>query len=136
MNIIKEAGRIFLPDLRVMSCDLLQLFPAVAINVTSIPLGANTNNKAHLFAIECLLQVERADQPDHIALIIEIDHINSSPTNNAEVIWGDPSNYTEAELFENPIPATAEALRKMQSGLTYLFEVLVSAIRRGIPTVN
>jgi len=106
------------------------------VNVTSNEGGQRTNNPCHAIAIECLFMDAPANETDHLALVVLVDRLNAHPRLTADVGWGHPSGWVEAEFTAEPVEVSTETLNELYSALPRLYESLEAAIARRKPLVS
>ena len=72
---------------------------------------------------------------DIVALQIGVMYLTTAPLlRDASVGWGHPWATLEADLLEEPVPYTAEAVAEVEQHLPELFEALKAALNRGKPS--
>jgi hypothetical protein len=133
MNIIEEIEERLLPGLRKVAQQITEQFPRVKATVWSSPVGSETEFQGYDIGIDCLLTDAKLDQSDNIALVIGIRHLSTTPLIDADVCWGHPSGWVEAELFPDPLEVTPEILQEVETRLPVLYEGLRRAVIRGHP---
>ncbi len=133
-SIVQELERRFLPSLHKMAEEISREFPSVKVNVWSHSIGSRTNYQGHNIGIECLFSNANLDQVDNVALSIDVKHLTTVPEIvSADVCWGHPSGYIEAELLQVPVAFDEDVLGKLEDGLQELYSALRTAIERGQP---
>jgi hypothetical protein len=109
-------------------------FPNVVANVFSGSVGSLTEYQGHHIGIDCLLTDAPADQPDNVALCVDLRHLTTNPKIDAGVVWGHPSGHVEAEFRPEPLEVSGEVLRGLYAELPRLYEGLVEAVKRRKPS--
>ena len=109
-------------------------FGNVSANVYSQSVGALTEYQGHQIVIDCLLTNAPDDQPDNVSLSVDLQKLTSMPKINADVCWGHPSGYIEAEFSNADLNVSDKVLADLYSQLPHLYDVLVEAIRRKKPS--
>jgi hypothetical protein len=94
---------------------------------------AGSSNDRYVLNLECLLKEAALHEPDLVVLSINLDRLNTLPSINVDVSWGDPSGYIEAELFETPVPVSESTVESVRKALPDLFKTLHGIITRGKP---
>jgi len=114
-------------------------FVNVRARAYSAPVGSMTEYQGHAFYVDCILTDASEDESDNVALSVHLMHLTTHPRINADVCWGHPSGYIEAELWPDlessrdwPV-ATEETLEHLSAGMSRLFGALIDAIRRRRP---
>jgi hypothetical protein len=105
--------------------------PRVNAQVFDGPVGSATPYDGHHFGIDCLFPEAPADEPDNVALIVDLWHREGTLQVSADVVWGEGS--VEAQLLPDHTPATDEVLSAIVDGLPVLADALMTALRRGKP---
>jgi hypothetical protein len=133
-RVVHELERRFLPSLYNMAEEISQKFPNVKVDVWSHSVGSKTEYQGHNIGIDCRLSNVNPDQVDNVALIIDVRHLTTAPEiAYAEVCWGHPSGYLEAELLEAPADFDDSLLGILEDGLQELHSALCAALERGHP---
>jgi hypothetical protein len=66
-------------------------------SIESNPWGQATGADGYIIALSCLLFGVAHDAPDNVALEISFRSVSTTPTAIADVCWGHPSGFIEAE---------------------------------------
>jgi hypothetical protein len=74
-------------------------------------------------------------EADNVALSISLSKLTSTPKLNADVCWGHPSGYLEAEFTSSDLDFNDETLEKLYADLPRLSESLIEAVRRRKPKI-
>src|SRR5262249_26648601 len=97
--VVEELEKRLLPGIRKVGEQITEEFPRVKATVWSSPVGSEADCQGHDLGIDCLLTDAGLDQTDNIALIIGVGCLTTTPLIDADVCWGHPSGWVEAELF-------------------------------------
>jgi hypothetical protein len=125
-----------LPEFRKIADRINQTIPSVTARASSYSVGYD-EYLSHSIGISCLLQ--NVDEPDNIALGVNIFRLNTTPKINADVCWGHPSGHIEAETFtdwtkSDDLPdVSEEVLENLYKNLPRLYEALFKALKRRKP---
>ena len=123
--------------------ELLRPFKELAKSVLAQYPDAKADGKSQSFGplsdyhhiyISCLLPDVPHYRPDLVELIVAIYDLNSSPKINADVCWGHPSGYVEAEFSFDPVDASDKVLNELYADLPRLYEAFIEAVKRGRPS--
>jgi hypothetical protein len=122
-----------LPLLQEWRERLAHRFPNVALTVYDSEVGSLTTWQGHDWGIDCVLE-SPGSETDQIALSLELNHLDSTPMIvGADVCWGHPSGHLEAQLVDEPIPFSDDALERLVAALPTLVSALVTALERAQP---
>jgi hypothetical protein len=133
-NVIQDLERRFLPSLHKMAEEISQELPNVEAKVYSYSVGSRTDYQGHDIGIDCLFSDATHNQVDNVALSISVRHLTTIPEfDSADVCWGHPSGYVEAELLQVPVAVNEDVLVKLEDGLEELYNALRAAIASGRP---
>lgn len=133
-KLVRDLEQRFLPSLQNMAEEIAQDFSGVTAKVWSHSIGSQTDYQGHSIGIECSFAEANPVYVDNIALSINIRHLTTTPEiDSADVCWGHPSGYIEAELFQAPVVVDEDELGKLEDGLQGLYSALRAAIVRGQP---
>jgi hypothetical protein len=103
--------------------------------VESHPFGFD-EYLGHSMHVSCLLHYKHAlSEADNVALSISLSKLTSTPKLNADVCWGHPSGYLEAEFTSSDLDFNDETLEKLYADLPRLSESLIEAVRRRKPKI-
>jgi hypothetical protein len=133
-TLVSNLERELLAPFREAAEKLCNEFRNVSANVYSQSVGALTEYQGHQIVIDCLLTDVPDDQPDNVSLSVELQKLSSMPKINADVCWGHPSGYIEAEFSHEDQNVSDNVLTNLHSQLPHLYEVLVEAVRRRKPS--
>lgn len=132
--VVENLERELLTPFREMAENLSSQFPQLKANVHSQSVGSPTEYSGHQIVIDCLLADAPGDRPDNVALSVSLYQLAANPKINADVCWGHPSGYVEAEFSPEPLEVSDKVLNDLRAALTRLCESLSKAIRRGRPS--
>src|SRR5690349_15049583 len=107
---------------------LVEQHPSLNVNVYSRDAGAPDINPVHIIVIDCLLTDMPYDQPDNIGLVVEISHLDAQPQINADVCWGHPSGYVEAEFSAAPVDVSDRVLNELYADMPRLCASFCEAV--------
>jgi hypothetical protein len=133
MDLLKELEDRLMPAFREVSFQITAELPSVKAIVRAFLAGTNTNRPCQCWSIECLIPQPAAELPDNVALVVSVEQLNTNPMIAADVCWGSPIGFVEAEALPEPIPFDAEGANAVESRLSALYEALKEALRRGRP---
>jgi hypothetical protein len=133
MDLLKELEERLLPAFRHVSSQIKAELPNVQAVVRSFLAGTNTNRPCQCWSLECLIPQPAAELPDNVSLVVSVEQLNTNPMITADVCWGSPIGYIEAEALPEPISFNAEGVKAIESQLSVLYEALKVALRRGRP---
>lgn len=117
-----------LPLFQATLPSLAQASPQVLASVFAFSTGSQGAFLEYRFGISCLLDAVPDDQPDELALLVSVSGLDGDASVTAEVRWGQPSGYCEAQA----VPATA-SMPALHAALPALLAALRSALERGRP---
>jgi hypothetical protein len=109
------------------------------VSMFSGPVGSATSYQGFRFGIEGLLAGVVGDQPDNLALTLDLCHLDRAPRLAAGVCWGHPSGHIESSLSaqdgsSEQWPLASEArIEELRRELPRLLEAFEQAARRGHP---
>ncbi|MBE3025155.1 hypothetical protein GQ37_003830 [Janthinobacterium sp. BJB1] len=119
--------------------DLLPLFraalpqlaagaPQLLASVFAFSSGTTSAFQDYHFGISCLLGDVPDDQPEEVALLVSVSGLDSSAQLCAQVLWGQPSGFVEAQA---DLPAAG--MQALSGALPGLLAALRTAAQRGRP---
>ena len=120
-----------MPRLESLAAQLASEFPHVRSSVFDGPVGSATTYQGHHVGVECLFSDVPRDEPDNVALRVDLGTNHGEFVISADVCWGEGA--VEAQLLPDQTPVSEEALRKVTDGLPILSDALIDAVRRGRP---
>ena len=109
-------------------------FPNVTLRLSGNSWGQATGADGYIAYLSCTLPSVDADSPDHLDLQISFRDISSDPRAAADVCWGHPSGYIEAEWGNQEEPFTDVAQESFLLALPELAAALFAGLERGKPT--
>ena len=133
-EVVVELERRFLPKLAEVARQIERDFSAVRARSWSAPVGSATAYQGHTVGLACLFPGAPANVPDGLGLDISVRHLTAAPElAGAYVAWHHPSGACEIDLFEAPVPYSAEALAALDARFGELIEAVRQAVNRGRP---
>ena len=117
-----------LPLFQAALPSLAQAAPQVLASVFAFSTGTQGAFLEYRFGISCLLDAVPDDQPDELALLVSVSGLDGAASVAAEVRWGQPSGYSEAQA----VLATA-SMPALHAALPALLAALRNALERGRP---
>jgi hypothetical protein len=130
--IVADLERELLPPFKELAESVPAQFPGVKADVKSQSYDSPAD--FHHIYISCLLPDVPHYRPDLVELIVGLYDLSSSPKINADVCWGHPSGYVEAEFSFDPVEASAKVLNELYADLPRLYESFIEAVKRGRPS--
>jgi len=85
-NTVRHVEYLFQNMLETCGSELRIRYPALKFQLWSYPVGSLTTYQGHSLGIECIFPRIRVDIFDHIALSIDVCHLDSVPRINADVV--------------------------------------------------
>jgi hypothetical protein len=96
-------------------------------------MAKRPDSPGHDIALSCFFPDAPADQPDEVTLQLSVGCVRGPrPSLEVDVIWDYPGQ-VEADLFEGSVAMSEDALRRIETELPRLLEILRTAVRRGRP---
>jgi hypothetical protein len=135
---VRLAGEL-MPRLKEMETRLKSVLPGATVAVFSGSVGAATSFNGAQFGLECLLPEVADDQPDNVAFIVTLCHLDREPRLAADVCWGHPTGHVEASLSgqegsSDRWPFATEArIEELLKEAPHLLRALEQAAQRGHP---
>lgn len=117
-----------LPLFQAALPSLAQAAPQVLASVFAFSTGTQGAFLEYRFGISCLLDAVPDDQPDELALVVNVSGLDGEASVAAEVRWGQPSGHCEAHA----VLATA-SMPALHAALPALLATLRNALERGRP---
>lgn len=110
----------------------------VRVSEFSAPVGSLTLYQGFAFGLSCLVHGAAESEPDEVALVVSLCHLDRQPKLNVDVVWGHPSGYVEiafssASSSEDWPLVTSELVREVRVRLPEFIAALQIAVRRGHP---
>jgi hypothetical protein len=136
--IVEEVRERVLARLESCAAEMRREFPGLRFSVSQGPVGSRTDLQGYNFHLECLFAGQERE-PDDLALSVSLCHLTTTPRIMADVSWGHPSGYCEAELRDdwssnNDWPlVTSTMMAELTSAVPRLLEAFKAAVRRGAP---
>jgi hypothetical protein len=133
-SIVESLEQKLLTPFRGLADHLSSQFPNLVINVYSQSVGSLTEYQGHQIVIDCLFIDAPLDQPDNVALCIDLQHLTTNPRIDADVCWGHPSGHVEAEFSAEPLDVSDKVLNDLYADLPRLYDSLIEAVKRRKPS--
>ncbi len=108
-------------------------FPEWKFSLGSAPWGQNTGANGYAVWFEGMLSRARSSEVDTLALVVDISHVDTTPEIGADVCWGHPSGYVEAEWSPGRAVLNDNTRRQLFDSLPSLLEAMARALRQGQP---
>jgi hypothetical protein len=132
--VVEELERMLMAPFRELEERLSNQFPNVVAKVYSGNVGSLTEYQGYDFVIDCLLTDAPDDQPDNVALSVNLRHLTTNPLIDADVCWGHPSGHIEVEFRPELLEVSDEVLSDLYADLPRLYEGLIEAVKRRKPS--
>lgn len=117
--LIKKLEERILPEFEKVAEKIRQEIPNIKVNVYASSSGSQTEFQGYDFWVDCIF-TDCLMETDYVSLGVELCHITTIPRISADVCWGSPSCYVEAELYkwhgsftENGLIVTDEVLEDL-----------------------
>lgn len=124
-----------MPTFRRLAEEISRTYPHVVTEVWSSPVGSTASLQGHIMGVECLVKDAPLDVSDNVALSINLAHLSSRPQlSSADVCWGHPSGYVEADLISEPLDLSEAVVERVKAELPTLEAALKAAVARRIPS--
>lgn len=133
--LVEKLEKRLLPEFEKVAAEIRQKIQNVTVRVESNSLGSE-ERLAHGYCIDCLFTTDLDCKADNIALCVELSCLVSVPRIGADICWGSPSGYIEADFIENSphsIEISDKVLEDLDKNLPRLYEALFEALRRRKP---
>src|SRR5215204_2738267 len=146
--LVKKLEEKLLPEFEKVAEKIRATIPDVLVQVYSSSSGSLTGFQGYDFWIDCIF-TDSATENDNVALGVALCHITTIPRICADVSWGLPGNYTEADFYdiypesesckwygsftENGLKVPDEVLDDLYKDLPRLYEALFEALKRRKP---
>jgi hypothetical protein len=134
MNTVEALEQELLGPLGEFAQRLTSQFPDVKANVYSGSVGSLTQYQGYHIGVDCLLNKAPDNQPDNVALCIDVAHAYTDPKIDANVCWGHPSGHVEAEFTNEPLAVSTLVLKDLYADIPRLQHSLIEALERGKPS--
>ena len=138
-SLVKKLEERLLPEFEEVAEKIRATIPDVLVRVYSSSSGSLTEYQGYDFWIDCIL-TNHYSETDNVALGVQLCHITTTPRISADVCWGYPNSYTEAEFYEwygsfaeNGLKVSGEVLEDLYKDLPRLYEALFEALERRKP---
>ncbi|HWA28608.1 MAG TPA: hypothetical protein VG734_23365 [Lacunisphaera sp.] len=116
--------------------DIAAVTPGIKVGIFSSTWGRATGANGYIVYLSCGWPETDRKEVDEVALEISFSHVDSAPTFSADVCWGHPSGYVEAEFSAVHTPLSAQAIERLFSDLPRLVSALQAAVERGHPKIE
>ncbi len=137
--LVKKLEERLLPEFEEIAGKIRREVPNIGVKVLSFSGGLGIY-LGHHFSINCWLKDDYYNDNDNLDLQVSIEQITTIPRISADVFWGSPSYYAEAEFYkwygsfeENGLIVTDEVLEDLYKDLPRLYEALFEALKRRKP---
>jgi hypothetical protein len=134
MDLVAVIEQELLTPLRELAESLNRQFPDLTATVFSGAVGSLTEYQGYHIGVDCLFANVSANQPDNVALSIDLQHLTTNPTIDAGVSWGHPSGHAEAEFSNEPLAVSESVLSDLYADIPRLGRALTEAAERGRPS--
>jgi hypothetical protein len=129
-----------LPEFKEITNQINRTIPNVSAKTYGSSSGSLTEYQGYSFFIDCIFTGDIMSETDNVCLTVELCHITTSPRISADVGWGHPSGYIEAEFYEwhgsfteNGLKVSDKVLEDLYKILPQLYEALFEALKRRKP---
>jgi hypothetical protein len=139
MRLVERLEAEYLPLLRSLEAELRVRHPDLRFAIRSLPIGSLTSYQGHGIYIECSFIGRGHDEPDNVALMIGVCHLDFLPRIMADVCWGHPRAVVEDSLDENWTSSEHwpevddQTLERLTSTFPRLAHTFAQAVQRGAP---
>lgn len=120
-------------QLQPLADRIRQRFPSVQVHISANSWGQATGADGYMIYLICMLPNVSADAPDNLDLEVSFQGVGVAPLAIADVCWGHPSGYIEAEWNHQNVPFTEAAQESFFRALPKLACALEVALERGKP---
>ena len=123
-----------LPTLRNLIDEVPRWSPGATAATFTNPVGFSTNLQGWNLGISCLRSGAAENEPDEVALVVSLCHLDRDPRVNADVGWNTgmiEAEYGKYESNEEWPLATEQEINRLVESLPKLFQVLENAVRSG-----
>jgi hypothetical protein len=131
---LSDFERRFRDQLEPFADHLRVIHPNHKIHIYANPWGGATGADGYIINLSCILPDISADQPDLLDLEISFSSVNRDPSAVADVCWGSPSGFIEAEWNEEPCTFSSAAQNEFFDALPRLMKAFEEGIHRGRPS--
>lgn len=122
---------------RELADELAHRHPEARFWMQSNPVGTGAY-LGHMFFVECFWPGRGPDEPDNVALGVEVRRLTTSPRVNADVCWGHGRIETEFvsdwSSSDDWPPATPVTLQQLTARMPELMDEFRRVVARGRPT--
>jgi hypothetical protein len=139
MGVVEQLEAEYLPRLRSLEAELRVRHPDLRFAIGSSSTGSLTSYQGHEIYIECTFLGRAHDEPDSVALMINVCHLDRLPRIMADVCWGHPRAVVEDSLDESWTSsehwpeADDQTLERLASKFPRLAHTFAQAVQRGTP---
>jgi hypothetical protein len=137
MGLVERLEAEYLPRLRSLEAELHARHPNLRFFTASSATGSLTSYHGHTIYLECFFPDRKHDEPDNVALMIDVCHLDRLPRIMMDVCW-DPGpvedsfheNWTSTDQWPE---ADDQTLERMTSAFPRLVQAFARAVQRGTP---
>jgi len=101
IDVIENLESELMPEFEAVAAHLSSFFPSVDISTESRFTGPSESPTYWGMGISCYFRNASPQQVDLVALSLDIAHLQTTPTINADICWGHPSGYIEMSFYED-----------------------------------
>jgi len=130
-SLIEKLKSRLLPEFNRIAAQIHETTPLVSAKVYDSQFGYE-QFLGHGFFIDLMLG-NCLTEVDNVALEVSIYNLTSVPEINADVAWGHPSGYLEAEFSRANLEISDAVLEELDKDLPRLYEALFEAVKRRKP---
>lgn len=139
--LVIKLGQKLLPEFDEIAEKIRRAFERVNVNVSGTTVGSLTQYEGYSYFIDCIIEDASSDEPDNIALCVNLGHLTTRPRIDGVVCWGHPSGYAEASFRnysgsfpdKNSILVSDKILAELYQDLPRLYEALFDSLERRKP---
>ena len=138
--LVKKLEERLLPEFERVADQIRREIRLVNVRVYSREVGLATEYQGYGFYIDCIFTRD-CGEADNVALSVGLFNLTTEPKIFADVVWGHPSGYCEAEFparssvsTNDFLVAADEAIADLYRNLPRLYDALMTALKRRKPT--
>ncbi len=115
--------------------ELKDKYPNYKFHVISYLVGANTPHQGHHICLECVLPDMLSDQPDSLAIMVQLSHLMAKPRLMVDVSWVTGQIEIEMDdwIASSEWPEITDQTLEKAIALPKISRVFEEAIHRGYP---
>ena len=133
-SLVRHLEERLLPVLRNITVEVPRWNPRATATIFTNPIGSNTDLQGWTLGIACILSDARENEPDEVALMVSLCHLERDPRVNADVAWNTgiiEAEYVKHESNQEWPLATEQEVNQVVEFLPRLLGALEIAVRSG-----